>query len=236
MKTLVVQCFLPFSLLFVSHYNFCFRLSFLAFCSFLPSFLPSFLFLLFLISLVVFIMFRPSFASKTKKQKEEYRERKQDGKPWLSSSAGSCFCYFSSSSSCSYFSYCSCFSSAGSCFCSSSGSSFFFFLFVFLACLICFLNSFLLLLLLFGRPTPPKTETEQKTRRPLQKRGQKNLLPPVFGSNMLTPPRCPPRFAGKKRPNTSSPPCFGSSVDQIQSKNLVAPEKRGKMRNKIMGA
>ena len=86
----------------------------------------------------------------------------------------------------------------------------------------------LLLLLAFRKPTPPKTEKEQKTQKHSPKRGQKNLLPPVFGANMSHLTRCPPRLQGEKGTNALPLVFRGALVTNSRAKTTYPPEKRGR--------
>ena len=84
----------------------------------------------------------------------------------------------------------------------------------------------------FSEAHPSKISKGTEDPKTPPKKGQKNLLPPVFGANMSHVTISPPRLQCKNYATRVPPRVSRSSGHQLQSKTHVPPEKRGGKRGK----
>ena len=115
---------------------------------------------------------------------------------------------------------------------------FFFFLLLLLVPLLLLIQVPLLLLLLllpFRKPTPRKKQKRNRRPKNIPKKGAEKPSAPRVWRKYVAPNALPPEFAGEKNAKRAPPLVSRSSGHQLQSKNRVPPEKRGKKKRKKMG-
>ena len=87
----------------------------------------------------------------------------------------------------------------------------------------------------FSEAHPSKNRKGTEDPKTPPKKGQKNLLPPVFGANMSHLTRCPPAFAGKKKIKTRSPLCFAELWAPTPEQKPRTPREKGEKKEEKMG-
>ena len=93
----------------------------------------------------------------------------------------------------------------------------------------------LLLLLPFRKPTPRKKQKRNRRPKNIPRKGAEKPSAPRVWCKYVAPNALPPAFAGEKNAKRAPPRVSRSSGHQLQSKNRVPPEKRGKKKRKKMG-